>query len=160
MKYIFKQIDDISGANTVTTVEFSADTLSSVLEQFELFLRGVGFYPSGTLDFVDEEEYFPKFEPAEEDYEEETHEWSQKLLDDVEWPFPLKRPTEPVQQESIYEDGYESPSGSVVMDWTAAQLIRPPQMKEVCPVCKIEMETMKMQKCWDKNCPKGPLDAN
>ena len=38
MKYIFKQIDDISGANAVTTVEFSADTLSSVLEQFELFL--------------------------------------------------------------------------------------------------------------------------
>ena len=152
MKYIFKQIDDISGANAVTTVEFSADTLSSVMEQFELFIRGAGFYPSGTLDFVDEEEYFPKFEPAEEDYEEEeTHEWSQKLLDDVEWPFPLKRPTEPVQQES-------PGNGAAVMDWTAAQLIKNAK-KDYCGICGISLDVMATQKCWDKNCPKGP-DAN
>ena len=52
MKYIFKQIDDISGHNAETTIEFSADSLPDILEHFEMFLRGSGFHPSGTLDFV------------------------------------------------------------------------------------------------------------
>jgi hypothetical protein len=145
MKYIFKQIDDISGANAVTTVEFNADTISDILEHFEIFLRGSGFHPSGILDFVDEEEYFPKFEPAEEDYEEE-----EESTVTEQWPFPLTRPTESVQQES---------SSDSVMDWTAAQLIRPPKMEDVCSVCKIDTQTMLNHECWDKNCPKGK-DAN
>ena len=156
MKYIFKQIDDISGANAVTTVEFSADTIPDILEHFEMFLRGSGFHPSGTLDFVDE--YFddcPQFEPAEEHYEEAVKE---------SWPFPLQK--QPVMQESIYEDGYESPSNgawngvapSVAMQWTADQLIKNAK-QDYCPICGINVETMKNQKCWDTKCPKG-TDAN
>ena len=34
------------------TVEFEGDTLYKVLENFELFLRGTGFYTEGHLDFV------------------------------------------------------------------------------------------------------------
>jgi hypothetical protein len=56
MKYIFKQIDDISGNNAETTIEFTADYLPTILEHFEMFLRGSGFHPSGTLDFVEEED--------------------------------------------------------------------------------------------------------
>lgn len=58
MKYIFKQIDDISGAEAVTTIEFSAVTLQNVLEHFEMFLRGSGFHTPGTLDFIPDEEYY------------------------------------------------------------------------------------------------------
>ena len=167
MKYIFKQIDDISGANAVTTVEFNADTIPDILEHFEMFLRGSGFHPTGILDFVDEEEYCPKFEPAEEDYEEE-----EESAATAQWPFPLTRPTEVVQQESIYDD-IESPSAgasdswtspwngvapSTAMQWTADQLIKNAK-QDYCPICGINVETMKNQKCWDKNCPKGP-DAN
>jgi hypothetical protein len=96
MKYVFKQIDDISGA----TIEFSADYLPDILEHVEMFLRGSGYIISGKLDFVDyEDEYTtPKFECAEENYEdddvEETHEWTQTLRDDSEWPFPKERPAE------------------------------------------------------------------
>ena len=55
MKYILKQIDDISGNNAVTTIEFSADTLTTVLEHVELFIRGCGFFPpEGTLDYVND----------------------------------------------------------------------------------------------------------
>ena len=136
MKYIFKQVDDISGHNAETTIEFHADYLPDVLEHFEMFLRGSGFHPSGTLDFVEEDEYFEdchQFEPAEENYDEPVKE---------EWPFPLQKESE-----------------STVMDWTAAQLIRTPQMKDVCPICKIDNETMLKHECWDKNCPKGK-DAN
>ena len=72
MKYIFKQIDNISGRSAETTVEFSADSLPDILEHFEMFLRGSGFHFSGTLDFVSDEEYdMPQFEPAaEEEYDD------------------------------------------------------------------------------------------
>ena len=71
MKYIFKQIDNISGRFAETTVEFYADSLPDILEQFEMFIRGSGFHPSGTLEYVDyEDEYTtPKFEPAEDEDE-------------------------------------------------------------------------------------------
>jgi hypothetical protein len=159
MKYIFKQIDDISGHNAETTVEFNADSLPDILEHFEMFIRGSGFHPTGILDFVDEEDEYttPKFEPAEEDYEEEEESGA-----DPSWPFPLTRPTEAVQQESIYDGDLNSPSagsGPAIMDWTAAQLIRPPKMEDVCPICKIDMQTMSNHECWDSNCPKGK-DAN
>lgn len=56
MKYIFKQIDDISGKQAVTTIEFSTDTLDSVLEHVDLFIRGCGFFPpTGTLEYVVDE---------------------------------------------------------------------------------------------------------
>lgn len=58
MKYVFKQIDNISGANAITTIEFDTDNLPEVLRHFEMFLRGSGFHPSGTLDFVPDEEYY------------------------------------------------------------------------------------------------------
>ena len=99
MKYVFKQIDDISGANAVTTIEFSADYLPDILEHVEMFLRGSGFIVSGKLDFVDYEDPYttPKFECAEENYEdedEELDEYTQTLIDDDAWPFPKERPVE------------------------------------------------------------------
>ena len=155
MKYIFKQIDNISGRNAETTIEFSTDTLPDVVEHFEMFIRGCGFLPSGTLDFIPDEEYYGDGHEGMgstlDDYPElkEEHEWTQTLRDDSEWPFPKQRPGD------LSSDN----TGSAVMDWTAAQLIRPPKMEDVCPVCKIDMQTMLNHECWDSNCPKGK-DAN
>ena len=157
MKYIFKQVDDISGANAVTTIEFSADTLPSILEHFEMFLRGSGFHPSGTLDFVDEDDCE---EWHNEEFETPVHPWTQTLKDDVEWPFAKQK-----QPESIYEGDLNSPSAgatqpwqgvapSVAMQWTVEQLMKKPTV-DTCSVCGISLETMKNQKCWDKFCPKG-----
>ena len=148
MKYIFKQVDNISGHNAETTIEFDAEFLPDILQHFEMFLRGSGFHPSGTLDFIPDEEYYGDGHEGMgstlDDYPElkEEHEWTQTLRNDSEWPFPLQKESE-----------------STVMDWTAAQLIRPPKMEDVCPVCKIDMQTMLTHECWDKNCPKGK-DAN
>ena len=70
MKYILKQIDDISGNNAVTTIEFSADTLTTVLQHVELFIRGCGFFPpEGNLDYVN-------------DFEEQ--DWDECYVDPVE----------------------------------------------------------------------------
>ena len=52
MKYTLIAEDDFGGSTT--TREFNADSLPAVLTEFELFLRGAGFYFDGNLDFVDD----------------------------------------------------------------------------------------------------------
>jgi len=59
MKYILKQIDDISGRGAVTTIEFNTDTMDDVLQHVDLFIRGCGFFPpqGAVLDYI--EDQFP-----------------------------------------------------------------------------------------------------
>lgn len=40
------------------TYEFYCEYLPEVLEHFDLFLRGCGYHPNGTLDFVPDQEYY------------------------------------------------------------------------------------------------------
>ena len=150
MKYIFKQIDDISGANSVTTIEFDAEYLPDILQHFEMFLRGSGFHPSGTLDFVNYDDCELEWHNEEFDTpQEETHEWTQTLRDDAEWPFPKSRVTE----------SWQGVAPSVAMQWTANELMKGPMtlqsVSDNCSVCGLSFETMKTQKCWDAKCPKG-----
>jgi len=145
MKYIFKQIDNISGRFAETTVEFHADSLPDILEQFEMFLRGSGFHPSGVLDFVDVDE---------------CEEWHNEEFDTPQeepsatWPFP--------KSNSTKEEWY-GVAPSVAMQWTVNELMKGPMTvqsnAEKCSVCGISLEIMKNQKCWDIKCPKGD-DAN
>ena len=101
MKYIFKQIDNFTPSET--TVEFTADTLFTVLEQFEMFLRGSGFHFTGNLDFVSDDEF-------QEEVEEE-HEWYKDKKADAEWPF---------QKESIYDGELNSPSAAATQSWQSS----------------------------------------
>jgi len=39
------------------SVEFNAETLDDILNEFEMFLRGAGFHFEGHLDFVNEDEW-------------------------------------------------------------------------------------------------------
>ena len=155
MKYIFKQIDDISGHKSETTIEFSADYLPHILEHFEMFLRGSGFHPSGTLDFVNYDDCELEFSDEELDTpQEETHEWTQTLRDDAEWPFPKQRPT---------QEEWNGVSPSTAMQWTVNELMKGPMTvqsnAEKCSVCGISFDVMANQKCWDVKCPIGN-DAN
>jgi len=38
------------------TVQFNSDSLGTIIEEFENFLRGCGFHFRGQLDFIDEED--------------------------------------------------------------------------------------------------------
>jgi len=146
MKYIFKQVDNISGRNAETTVEFDADYLPDILEHFEMFLRGSGFHPSGTLDFVNEDDceewHNEEFDTPQE---KPVYPWNDT---GAIWPFHL----EPIKEE------WNGVAPSVAMQWTADQLIKNAK-QDYCPICGISLETMKNQKCWDPKCPKGQ-DAN
>jgi hypothetical protein len=154
MKYIFKQIDNISGRFAETTVEFHADSLPDILEQFEMFLRGSGFHPSGVLDFVDvdecEEWHNEEFDTPQE---EPVYTWNNTS---ATWPFPKSNPTEDVSK--LGEEWY-GVSPSTAMQWTVNELMKGPMTvqsnAEKCSVCGLSLETMKTQKCWDKFCPKG-----
>ena len=60
-KYTFiAEHNDIYGnpSGHKVSTEFTAEHLSSVIENFEMFLRGVGFNQQGTLDFIPDEEYY------------------------------------------------------------------------------------------------------
>jgi hypothetical protein len=46
------------GTPAKRTIEFSADSLDDILNEFEMFLRGSGFYFKGTLDVVPHEYEF------------------------------------------------------------------------------------------------------
>ena len=62
---------DLRGTPDGTKVqyEFYVEHLSDILEHVDLFLRGCGFNPSGTLDYIPDEEYYgtaPEWEPEED----------------------------------------------------------------------------------------------
>lgn len=63
MRYVLKQIDDYTPSET--TVEFQADNLYTILEQFEYFLKGSGYTLHGRLDIVPDSEYYGEELPSE-----------------------------------------------------------------------------------------------
>jgi len=55
---------------TKVNYEFYVDSLDNVLEHVDLFIRGCGYNPSGTLDYIPDEEYYgigPEFETPTDD---------------------------------------------------------------------------------------------
>jgi hypothetical protein len=83
MKYTLIAEDEYGGSKT--TREFEADYLPDVLTEVELFLKGAGFVFDGNLDFVNDFETEPEWEPEEE---WNTEEWSTpELYDEQDLPM-------------------------------------------------------------------------
>ncbi len=76
MKYTLIAEDKWGGSKT--TREFEVDALPEVLSEVELFLRGVGFFFDGNLDFVNDFETEPQWEAEEE--------WNPSLYDEQDLP--------------------------------------------------------------------------
>jgi hypothetical protein len=57
------------------TVEFNAETLDNILNEFEMFLRGAGFHFEGRLDFVNEDEWNEDNDGVEEFETPQTGSW-------------------------------------------------------------------------------------
>lgn len=43
---------------TKVTYEFHVDSLDDILEHANLFIRGCGYSPTGTLDYIPDDEYY------------------------------------------------------------------------------------------------------
>ena len=56
MNFVFTATDN---DGTVTTKTFTTEYLPSVIEGFDAFVRGCGFFPKGTIDDVEEEKEIP-----------------------------------------------------------------------------------------------------
>ena len=63
-----------------TTHEFEVDHISEVLENVDLFLRGVGFNPTGQLDYVTDE--FPEWTTEEWDTPTDGHDGMGSTMED------------------------------------------------------------------------------
>jgi hypothetical protein len=72
------------------TYEFDADGLSEVLQNTDLFIRGVGYQPDGTLDYVPDEDYYgeppewstPEWDTPQDDVPED--EWTRVRREDAQ----------------------------------------------------------------------------
>jgi len=60
---------------TKRTVEFEAETLNDIVNEFEMFLRGAGFHFDGNLDIVDESQW-ESISDEEDDREESNQRWA------------------------------------------------------------------------------------
>lgn len=53
MKFIFMSSNELD--EDTLEMKFEAETISEVLERVDMFLRGNGYYPNGTLQYIEEE---------------------------------------------------------------------------------------------------------
>jgi hypothetical protein len=83
-KYTFiAEHEDIYGkpSGHKVSTEFTTDHINTVIENFQMFLSGVGFHTQGTLDFIPDEEYYGN------DPEWNTEEWDTPQHDLPEFPL-------------------------------------------------------------------------
>ena len=123
MKYVFKQIDDYTPSET--TIEFTADSLMTVLEQFEFFLKGSGFYFNGKLDIVNEDEWNEDTDGVEE----------------------FKTP-----QYDIFSDEQAKQRWNATIH-SLMNPPRFRANATTCEVCGLNKEMMATHHCYDDNCP-------
>jgi len=123
MKYVFKQIDDYTPSET--TIEFTADSLMTVLEQFEFFLKGSGFYFNGKLDIVNEDEWNEDNDGVEE----------------------FKTP----QYDIFSDEQAKQRWNATIHSLMNPPKFR--ANATTCEVCGLNKEMMATHHCYDDNCP-------
>jgi len=101
----FTFICEHSGPHNRNTHEIEAEFLDDVVQEFETFLRGSGFYFDGNLDFVEEQVTKEGFDIN--DYQGDTTETAE-----VGWPFPSTRQGgKPVVAGPVDEGGIGNNNG-------------------------------------------------
>ena len=115
------------------TVEFNAETLDSILNEFEMFLRGAGFHFNGQLDIVNVDEWNEDNDGIEE------YETPQFQFDEEE----IKKRWDATIQSMMNPPKFRA-------------------SEEKCSVCNIAKSQMKGHRCWDTKCPilESATDAN
>jgi hypothetical protein len=115
------------------TVEFNAETLDDILNEFEMFLRGAGFHFNGQLDIVNVDEWNEDSDGIEE------FKTPQFQFDEEE----IKKRWDATIQSMMNPPKFRA-------------------SEEKCSVCNIAKSQMKGHRCWDTKCPilESATDAN
>jgi hypothetical protein len=111
------------------TTQFRADDLTTMLENFEMFLRGSGFHFKGKLDFFDDEEW-DNSDEEENDFESETI--RERVMNHIVKDL--------LQKNEKVEDEY----GDIFA-----------KNEEKCELCKLPVDVMQIHQCFDPKCPCG-----
>ena len=80
------------GTPAKRTIEFNADSLDDILNEFEMFLRGSGFYFKGTLDVV----------PHEYEFDENETNFDFSEIPQNNWPFGASKVNKTDDEDSVY----------------------------------------------------------
>ena len=80
------------GTPAKRTIEFNADSLDDILNEFEMFLRGSGFYFKGTLDVV----------PHEYEFGENETNFDFSEIPQNNWPFGTSKVNKTDDEDSVY----------------------------------------------------------
>ncbi len=134
------------------TTEFRADTLETMLENFEMFLRGSGFHFDGVVDIV------PHESDDVEDDEVDTSVMSH-IADD------LIHQNSKKSEEDIFGDIFTS-NKNIQTDFGAAGptltvaseddfQLNLNLENENCSLCKLPISVMELHQCFDPSCPSG-----
>ena len=95
MKFI-STATDLSGHTyeTLTVELHEGASLQQVLETFERFLRGAGYYVEGTLDFVTDEQFWSddRLYDIEDETTPDEPDNDQQKENPASWPFPTPNP--------------------------------------------------------------------
>jgi hypothetical protein len=149
------------------TTEFRADTLETMLENFEMFLRGAGFQFDGVIDVIS---------PEENDIEEDLQaidefvadHQSERVMDHIVKDLMRQNDQkESVKLQDKFGDVFVS-DDSMGFPFAAAQSTltitsdeydpSPVQLNlenETCSLCKLPVSVMKRHQCFDPSCPSG-----
>lgn len=142
---------DENGVVSKHTTEFRADTIETMLENFEMFLRGAGFHFDGVIDIVPQED--DEVEDDDVDVSVMSH-----IAED------LMRNNKS-KDEDIFGDIFAS-NESIQTDFGAAGptftvateddfQINLDFDDETCSLCKLPTSVMKLHQCFDPSCPTG-----
>lgn len=144
-KYTFIcEYTDLMTGDTVgekITHEVRAESLTSVIESFERFLKGAGFVFNGQLDIVNEEEYSNHDEDQDE---EEPHEWVQDKRADSEWPFASFKNTQLYDSKDVMPMPGTIGGAEVVLS------------NAKCKRCGLTKEQLGTSTCYDDDCGLNP----
>lgn len=116
---------------TKHTTEFSADGLTTILENFEMFLRGAGFHFDGVLDVVkpydEEDEYMVDGGESQELEENSAWSWT---VNELQLSQQLKE--EKQMQLNLEDENFYHGK---------------------CEICNLDKQMMMRYDCFDLNCP-------
>jgi len=167
---------DENGVASKHTTEFRADTLETMLENFELFLRGAGFHFDGVLEVVESDDD----RDAEEDLRAiddfVTGHQSERVMDHVVKDLMRQNDQkESVKLQDEFGDIFVS-NENILIDHGAAQPVytvateddsqlsftfdlseysREFSNDEYCSLCKLPISVMNLHQCFDPSCPTG-----
>jgi hypothetical protein len=120
---------DETGVAAKHTTEFRADDLNSVLEEFEMFLKGSGFHFDGVIDVVKPEE--------EQNWDDEEEMFSDLLITP-------SNPKPAMDQSNVW---------SKVIERHMTDMENETIQRGTCEICKLPLETMLQHNCYDDQCP-------